>query len=332
MRGFVARVRGRAAPSGDTVCCMPGSPTRAPAIGVELRRITHSDSAVVPPEALNEVLAIAQGSEQALALALKHLEENLSAPPSEWRRIHGSLLLLRRLLGTSPPAHAPSVAGRSDSPDRQQEGELLIGRDWFEVKAQTVLTKLVDFELPEDPRVGVLVRRAATAVICAAEGCFPPHGLGSLDSPTRRRKRGSPAHGFAIQGSPSRLHHSAGTGEMPGSQGSVAVDGGDAGSGAYAPGEASGDEALSKEAAPCGQKPEAPTPTTIGHSDASSISSVSHGRGAHDPTVAGRAEVRKTQHASQPAPRCRCCSWLYASHAAADDDVNAGEGDALLVL
>ncbi|CAE8623864.1 unnamed protein product, partial [Polarella glacialis] len=75
----------------------------------------------------------------------------------EWRRIHGALCLLERLL--RPVAEA----GAADC------DEVLVGRSWFEAKMQGRLSVLEHFDYAEDPRVVKLVRRAATAARQTAE-------------------------------------------------------------------------------------------------------------------------------------------------------------------
>ncbi|CAE8658274.1 unnamed protein product, partial [Polarella glacialis] len=106
---------------------------------------------------MQEVLRHARDSESSLAVVLRHVEENLAAPPHEWRRIHGALCLLERLL--RPVAEA----GAADC------DEVLVGRSWFEAKMQGRLSVLEHFDYAEDPRVVKLVRRAATAARQTAE-------------------------------------------------------------------------------------------------------------------------------------------------------------------
>lgn len=93
-----------------------------------------------------------------MAVVLRHVEENASAPLREWRRIHGALALLERLLRPGAVAGA-----RSDA-----YGEDLVGRVWFEAKMEARLKELASFDYPEDKRVALLLRRAAAAAQAAA--------------------------------------------------------------------------------------------------------------------------------------------------------------------
>lgn len=108
----------------------------------------------MPLETLQEAVRLASESEDALAVVLRHIEENVSVPPQEWRRIHGSLALLARMIS----------GGATNT-----YNEPLIGHLWFEAKMQERLKALMLFEHPEDRRVAVLVRRAAATAQTAAE-------------------------------------------------------------------------------------------------------------------------------------------------------------------
>jgi len=153
MRGLLARARGAAAPAAAPACGACGTGGN-PQLRAALQRVTHSDSAAVPPQTLQEAVRLAAESEESLALALRHVEENMAAPPREWRRIHGAVALLDRLM-------RPREGGGDEAP--------LVGRLWFEAKAQQRLKDLVHFEHAEDTRVGLLVRRVASSAQATAE-------------------------------------------------------------------------------------------------------------------------------------------------------------------
>lgn len=158
MRGLLARVRGAAGPS---VACVAGGDSE---LEVALRRVTHSDCAVVPPESLAEVVRLAAESEESLAVVLRHIEESASAPPAEWRRVHGALRLFERLI-----RHGRGT-GRSGA------DEPLVGQLWFEAKLEERLKALLAFEYAEDRRVALLVRRAAGLAQAAAEAALAAEG------------------------------------------------------------------------------------------------------------------------------------------------------------
>ncbi|CAJ1448858.1 unnamed protein product [Effrenium voratum] len=86
-------------------------------------------------------------SEEALAHTLRHIQDNVSAPAAEWRRINGALALFEALA--------------------YKEGSDL-GRSWFEVKMENRLKELQNFSHEEDPRVALLIRRAANSAAQAA--------------------------------------------------------------------------------------------------------------------------------------------------------------------
>lgn len=164
MRGFIGRVRdvAAAATSRSAAATLREAAAGAcSAVGdseleAALRRVTHSDCAAVPSEALHAVINLASESEEALAVVLRHVEEHATAPKAEWRRIHGALALLERLLRTRPdPAHGWSGP--------------LVGRIWYEAKMQDRIQALTCFEYVEDNRVALLIRRVATSVRTAAE-------------------------------------------------------------------------------------------------------------------------------------------------------------------
>lgn len=142
MRGLLGRVR--ATPQGGVIACGTSGNT---ALDVALQRVTHSQCAAVPTEALEEAVRLAGESEDALATVLRHVEEHATAPGREWRRVHGALALLERLMRPRPSG------GHSRGP--------LVGRIWFDTKLQARLKTLSHFDFPEDPRVALVVRRAA---------------------------------------------------------------------------------------------------------------------------------------------------------------------------
>jgi len=156
MRGLISRV---ARTSG--VACV-GTP-----LEVALRQVMHSKCAAMPQESLAQVVRLAAESEEDLCLVLRRIEEGVMAPPTEWRRIHGALLLLERLIRHK---------GGGDHASCRDSG-VLVGRLWFEAKMETRLTVLVDFEFPEDRRVAILIRRAATSAQSAAETVLPADGI-----------------------------------------------------------------------------------------------------------------------------------------------------------
>ncbi|CAE7692366.1 unnamed protein product [Symbiodinium pilosum] len=124
------------------------APGPASELEVVLRRVTHADCAAIPAEDLAAAVRWAKGSEEALAKSLKHIQENITANPSDWRRIHGALALFEALAA---------------------EGGALIGRSWFEVKLQARLKDLQTFSYDADPRVASLVQRAAKSANSVAE-------------------------------------------------------------------------------------------------------------------------------------------------------------------
>lgn len=155
MRGLISRV---ARTSG--VACA-GTP-----LEVALRQVMHSECAAVPQESLAQVVRLAAESESALIFVLRRIEEGAVAPPTEWRRIHGALLLLERLMRHKGGDH---LSCRDSGP--------LVGRLWFEAKMETRLKVLVDFEFPQDRRVAILIRRAATSAQRVAETALPADGI-----------------------------------------------------------------------------------------------------------------------------------------------------------
>jgi len=138
MRGFLGRI---------TQSSQPGLSCGDGPIGQLLRPITHG-ATVAAPEAVAEVTRLALQNEEDLAVALRHVEENVVATPAEWRRVHGSLQLLQSFL-------QPESAGADDN-------DPLIGRIWFETKIQDRLVTLSDFDYGEDSRVSSLIRRLAS--------------------------------------------------------------------------------------------------------------------------------------------------------------------------
>lgn len=154
--GLVNRLRVEALEKASTSLgqCSVGAPTATP-LELALRRVTHTDCAVVPSEAIEEVVSAASETEHALALVLRHVEENACAPAKEWRRIKGSLALLEKML-------RPGL-----------NGEALVGRMWYEGKMEKRLKTLVSFHHEEDPRVAGLIKHAATATLRAAELFIP---------------------------------------------------------------------------------------------------------------------------------------------------------------
>lgn len=158
MRGLLARAREAAAPRAAAQACVGCGTGGGSQLEVALRRVTHSDCAAIPPETLREAARLAAESEEALAVALRHIEENAAAPPQEWRRIHGALALLERLIRPQPGA---GCGGGGI--------ECLVGGLWFEAKMQERLKALERFEHSGDTRVAVLIRRSAAAAQAAAE-------------------------------------------------------------------------------------------------------------------------------------------------------------------
>lgn len=121
-----------------------------PGLDALLRRI--ASCAAIPREDLDQAASLACQSEGALAILLRHIEENSAAPAAEWRRIHGALALLERLLRA-----------------KGCEKEALVGQAWYEAKMQDRLSNLEHFEFSEDPRVSGLMKRAVANVQSAAE-------------------------------------------------------------------------------------------------------------------------------------------------------------------
>lgn len=147
MRGFLARVQAARTPQQNS---SPNTATAVPGLDALLQRIAAC--AAIPREDLDQAASLACQSESALAILLRHIEENSAAPAHDWRRIHGALALLERLLRA-----------------RGCEGETLVGQAWYEAKMQDKLSNLERFEYSEDPRVSQLVQRAAANAQSAAE-------------------------------------------------------------------------------------------------------------------------------------------------------------------
>jgi len=156
MRGLISRV---ARTSG---VAFVGGP-----LEVALRQVMHSECAAIPQESLAQVVRLAAESEESLCCVLRRIEEGAMAPPTEWRKIHGALLLLERLIRHK---------GGGDHTSCRDSGPL-VGRLWFAAKMETRLKVLVDFEFPQDKRVAILIRRAATSAQSAAETVLPADGL-----------------------------------------------------------------------------------------------------------------------------------------------------------
>jgi len=173
----------------------PVSPSGGSSIEAALRQVTHTDCAVVPAEALHEAVRLACSSEEALALVLRHVEENVTASAKEWRRINGSLALLERLL-------RPGTAG-GDSPSgaqgRDAFGESLVGRMWYEAKVETRLKDLINFDFPEDQRVAGVIKRSAKAALRAAEQYLPASDNGT-GSPRGRDREDDASEGGCTGG------------------------------------------------------------------------------------------------------------------------------------
>mmetsp|Transcript_118844 Transcript_118844/g.236778 ORF Transcript_118844/g.236778 Transcript_118844/m.236778 type:complete len:308 (+) Transcript_118844:133-1056(+) len=134
---------------------------------VALRQVMHSECAAVPQESLAQVVRLAAESEEDLCLVLRRIEEGAMAQPTEWRRIHGALVLLDRLMRHK---------GGGDRGSCRDSGPM-VNRLWFEAKMETRLKVLVDFEFPQDKRVAILIRRAATAAQSAAETVLSADGI-----------------------------------------------------------------------------------------------------------------------------------------------------------
>jgi len=161
MRGLISRV---ARTSG---VAFSGTPLEA-----ALRQVMHSECAAVPQESLAQVVRLAAESEESLCSVLQQIEEGAVAPPAEWRKIHGALLLLERLMRHK---------GGGDHASCRDSGPL-VGRLWFAAKMETRLKVLVDFEFPQDKRVAILIRRAATSAQSAAETVLPADGIFDLST------------------------------------------------------------------------------------------------------------------------------------------------------
>lgn len=146
MRAALAERARRAASGAASALRAKGHP--ASELEKVLRRVTHADCAAIPSEDLEAAVRWAKRSEEALAKSLKHIQENIAADPSDWRRIHGALALFEALAA---------------------EGGSLVGRSWFEVKMQGRLKDLQTFRYDADPRVAGLVQRAAASANSAAE-------------------------------------------------------------------------------------------------------------------------------------------------------------------
>lgn len=119
-----------------------------------LQRVTHTDCAAVPPEAIEEAISLASESEDALTVVLRHVEDNVSAPDKEWRRINGALSLLEKML-------KPGL-----------NGDCLVGRIWYESRMEERLNSLAGFQ-HDDPRIAGLIKRTASAAIRAADEHIP---------------------------------------------------------------------------------------------------------------------------------------------------------------
>lgn len=140
------RIRGMTQGRSDPV--KPGTPTNPAYAELEraLSIVTNSSNASVSQEALGTASDLARQSDGAVALTLRHLEDGLSLPPADWRRVHGTLHLLTRLL------RPVESQGPCCNP---------VGSIWFEAKARQRLKELTQFEYSEDQRVAVIIRRAA---------------------------------------------------------------------------------------------------------------------------------------------------------------------------
>lgn len=180
MRGFLARVQAARTPEQNS---SPNTAAAVPGLDALLQRITAC--AAIPREDLDQAANLACQSESALAILLRHIEENSAAPAREWRRIHGALALLERLIRA-----------------RGCEGEALVGQAWYEAKMQDRLSNLERFEFSEDSRVSQLVQRAVANAQSAAEkyldedfavDCveYPPPAEDETDSSVPRRRGAS---------------------------------------------------------------------------------------------------------------------------------------------
>jgi len=176
MLNLLNRARGARVPVSSAASCACSSGGDSD-LQVALKQVTHSGSAAVPPEVLDEAVRLASDSEDAIVLSLRHIEENVSAPPHEWRRIHGALQLLERLL-------RPRAASSSSSSSSGLVcSDVLVGRVWYEAKMEERLNTLVNFEYQEDDRVALLVRRAAVSAQNSAQKNLPAHDWDDDASP-----------------------------------------------------------------------------------------------------------------------------------------------------
>lgn len=118
-------------------------------LDLALRRVTHTDCAAIPAEDVQNALQLILESEDSLAKALRHIQENVVAPAEDWRRINGALALFEALASS-------------------KEGAALVGRSWYEVKMEARLKELQNFSHDSDPRVATLIHRAALGASRAA--------------------------------------------------------------------------------------------------------------------------------------------------------------------
>lgn len=268
-----------------------------------LRRVTYSDCAAVPAADLREATRLAAETEEALAVALRHVLENVSAPLQEWRRIHGALQLLEQLLRR----------GASSGGD-----EVLVGRIWFEAKMQRRLEELSSFENPEDKRVALLVRRTAAAVQSAAKRSF------QRQAELEREVHSSIVNGHAA------FRSGSGGGEQ---QVAAALP-------PPLPPETSGGgsrgEAGGRGSAAATPPPRIPAAAVIGRpgprpeagtGDDASPNSVDSSPGGGGVPARGRrrrsANQERAGGAAEPLPR-RCCRWLWPPQAQADSPSTGG--------
>lgn len=128
-------------------------------LSLALRKVTHTDTAAVPQQHIWEAYQLAIESEATVVRALRHIEENIEAPASEWRRLHGTLLLLDCML-RPPPQDRAGPGLKCGKP---------VGRLWYEAKASKHVRRLCSFAHAKDSRVSSLIQHSARNVKDAAD-------------------------------------------------------------------------------------------------------------------------------------------------------------------
>lgn len=132
--------------------------TKVDPLGAALRQLLNTESAAVPKEVLEDLCRRAtEDQEGAGGRVAKHIESHLKASSSQWRRIHGALVLLDHALRIRP---ADIEA---------------IGKWGLKLpELRTELKGLKNFDKDKDKRACKLVQNKASAVDRELERCGIP--------------------------------------------------------------------------------------------------------------------------------------------------------------